>query len=94
MAKEVEELSAEIGGQKISLKSVALNTLLTVATFLISAMTAYILFTHTGDSKEVTKDLAGAMRELAQANREQNCLLIFEQKDRQANAANCKAFSR
>lgn len=95
MAEEkIEEISGEIAGQKFSLRSVALNTVLTFLTFMVSFATAYVLYNHTGESKEVTRELSMAMKELAQANREQNCLLIFEQKDRQLNAANCKMLSR
>lgn len=94
MAVENGELNAEIAGQKLSLKNVALNTIATVATLFASGLIAYMVFQHTGETKDASKELAGAMRELAMANREQNCLLIFRQEERQAQSANCKAVSR
>lgn len=76
MAEEkVEELSAEIGGQKLSLKSVALNTIVCVLTLILLAAALPYAYSHITDTKEASKELVGALKEMTQAAREQNCLI-------------------
>lgn len=89
-----EELSAEIGGQKLSLKNLPINTIATIATLIGVSLIGYMVWEHTAGTREASKELASAMRELATANREQNCLLIFKQEERQSKAADCKLLAR
>lgn len=93
-----EELNADIAGQKLSLKSQSLNTVITILTFVIVAVIAvsgYSLFvTHASDTKEASKELSLALKEITQAAREQNCLISLPQDRRQANAELCKRISR
>lgn len=89
-----QELTAEIAGQKLSLKNMALNTIATVATLIGMVLIGYIVWEHTSDAKVATKELASAMRELAQANREQNCLLRFSPEQRLSQVEFCKQISR
>ena len=98
---EVEELSGEIVGQKFSLKSVALNTLATVVTLCGVVVISVLLWQHQIDAKEAgkgfveaLKEQTVAMRESTQVGREQNCLLRFDQKERQSNAEFCRQITR
>lgn len=76
MAEEkVEELSAEIGGQKLSLKSVALNTIISAASLIAVLAAIPYGYSHIQDTKEASKELVGALKEMTQAAREQNCLI-------------------
>lgn len=93
-AQQEQELSADTAIGKFAFKGSSLNTLATVATLIVVCLIAGIGYGHTQDTKEISKDLANAMRDMAQATREQNCLLRFDQKDRQANADFCKQLSR
>ena len=98
---EVEEISGEIVGQKFSLRSVALNTLATVATLTGVVVISILLWQHQIDAKEAGKGFVEAlkeqpvaMRESTQVGREQNCLLRFDQKERQSNAEFCRQITR
>ena len=91
---EEQELSADTPLGKYAFKGTSLNTVATVLTMILVALVAYVGYGHAGDTKETNKELVAAIREMAQANREQNCLLRFDQKDRQSNADFCKQISR
>lgn len=101
MTTETGELDAEIAGQKISLKNVSINTIATVVTLIGVSLLIYVAYTHQQDSRDsqasfilVIKEQTGAIKESTSIQREQNCLLRFDQKDRQANADFCKQISR
>ena len=101
MGNEVEEISGTIAGQSFSLKSVALNTLATVATLVVVSVCAVLLYQHQTEARETKDSFAAAikeqtiaMREGTAVQREQNCLLRFDQKDRQANAEFCRQITR
>lgn len=89
-----QEVSADTAIGKFSFKGSNLNTLATVATLIVTCMIAYVVYAHAGEDKDTKKELIGAIKEMAQANREQTCMLRFEQKDRQHNADFCKQVSR
>jgi hypothetical protein len=89
-----QELTADTPLGKYAFKGSQLNTLATVATLVVVCVIAYVGYGHAADTREINRDLASAMREMAQANREQNCLLLFEQKDRPSKALECKNNSR
>jgi hypothetical protein len=99
--ERVEELSAEIGGQKLSLKSVALNTLATVATLIGVAVLIVLATQHQTEAKDQSnafvaaiKEQTTAMKEQTAVAREQNCLMRFETKDRAERAEFCKQIVR
>jgi hypothetical protein len=82
MADGVEEVNAEIAGQKISLKSLSLNTLLTLVGVIGVVALAVLTWTHLQDSKDASQAMLGAIRELTTAQKDQtvvarelNCLL-------------------
>ena len=89
-----QEVSADTAIGKFNFKGSSLNTLATVATLIVVCVIAWVVYAHAADTKDTNKELVGAIREMAQANREQNCMLRFEQKDRQSNADFCKQLSR
>lgn len=97
---DVEEVSAEIAGQKLSLKSVALNTLTTVATLIGVIVICMFLWQHQQETKEAGAAFVSALKEQTIAykegtatQREQNCLLKFKQEERQQNADFCRQIS-
>lgn len=95
MAEQAQqELSADTAIGKFAFKGSSLNTLATVATLVVACVIAYVGYGHAADTKDTNKELVGAIREMAQANREQNCLMRFDQKDRQSNADFCKQISK
>ena len=98
---EVSEVSADIAGQKISIKSIALNTLATVATLIGVVVISVLLWQHETETRETGKDFVAAlkeqtiaMKESTAVGKEQNCLLKFDQKDRLQNADFCKQITR
>ncbi len=70
------------------------NLFFTVAGTIFSALVLALLYIHMGDTREGNRDLSAAMREAAQAAREQNCLISMPQDRREANAELCKRLSR
>lgn len=89
-----DEFSADIGGQKLSLKSQSLNTIICIAILVISVLVGYALVGHTADAKESSKEFVSVMREMTQTMREGNCLNAFPPEKREANADLCKRLSR
>lgn len=98
MSEEAEagaDLAVEAFGSKINVKNVkSLNTILTLVAAGAACFCVYILTQHQVEAKEGSKDLSMALKEVAQAAREQTCIMRFEQKDRQSNADFCKQVSR
>lgn len=101
MADQQEELSAEIAGQKVSVKTLHLNTLATVATLILSALVAFALYTHSQEAKSAAQEFVSAIREQTKAvrdqttaQREQNCLISFREEDRTRQAEFCKRLSQ
>lgn len=79
---KIEQASAEIGGQKFSITGTNLNTLFTIAGFIVTALIAWVLWSHTGDSKdanrafvEAVKEQTVAMKDATVVQRELNCLM-------------------
>lgn len=94
MAGEIEEVSADTAIGKFKVSGTNVNNLLTILGFVALCVLLVLTWNHSASAMDARKDLAGAIRELAEAGREQNCLLRFEQKDRQANVEFCKRIAR
>lgn len=98
MSEEAEngaDVDLKLAGQEIRLKNVkSLNTILTLVGAIAACFAVYLLMQHQVEAKEGGKDLAAAMKEVAQAAREQTCIMRFEQKDRVQNADFCKQIAR
>jgi hypothetical protein len=70
------DVEVEIAGQKVNLKNVkSLNTLATVATLILVCVLGYAFYVHAGETKDASKDLVQALKEMTSAAREQNCLI-------------------
>ena len=91
--KETFEASSPILGN-LKVSSANLNTLFTILGFIITCLIAWVLFTHSNDTKDASKELAIAMREQTQAAREQNCLISLPQERREQNSELCKRIAR
>ena len=89
-----QELSADTAIGKFNFRGQSLNTLSTVATLIVVCLIAYVVYGHVGDTKDTNKELVGAIKEMAQASREQNCLMRFEMKERQERAEMCRTLAR
>jgi len=69
--EQVEEVSGEIAGQKFTLKSLSLNTLLTLLGVIGVVVCCVLLYTHLGDSKDANAAFVGAIKDLTAAQKEQ-----------------------
>jgi hypothetical protein len=85
--QRVEEANLEVAGQKIHLKSVALNTLLTIFVAIGVSLIGYMLFHHVAQAD-------ATLKEMVQAQRENNCLISIPEKDREYKAEFCKRITR
>jgi hypothetical protein len=94
-ASSGSDIALEVAGQKINVKNVkSLNTILTLIAAGAACFAVYLLTQHQVEAKEGGKELAGALKEVAQAAREQTCIMRFKQEDRQQNADFCKQIAR
>ena len=70
------DVDLKIAGQEVRLKNIkSLNTLATVGTFIAVVLIGYAIYVHAGESKEASKELVQALKEMTRAAREQNCLI-------------------
>ena len=89
------DVNLELAGQKVNLRNVkSLNTLATVLTLLLVILIGYIGWQHTGDTKEASKELTVALKEMTQAARESNCLMAIPMEKREASTDLCRRISR
>lgn len=89
------DVDLSIAGQSVKVRNVkSLNTVVTLLSFALLSVCAYFLWNHATDTKEAARELAASMREMAQAAREQTCIMRFEQTERQRQAEFCKTISR
>jgi hypothetical protein len=95
----VEELNLSKTG--INIKSFQMNTLLTFVGVMFSGACAAGLWFHMGDTKDASAAFVQAIREQTtalkdgtQVAREQNCLMRFDQKERQERAEFCRSIAR
>lgn len=91
-SQSLEATNPVLGSLKIS--SANLNTLFTVLGFIVTVLVAWTLFNHGNETKEASRDLVMALKDMTQAAREQNCLMAFPVDRREANADLCKRLSR
>lgn len=73
------DVELRLGGQQLNVKNVkSLNTLATIATLLIVAAVAaggYAMFSaHAAETKDASRELVTALKEMTQAVREANCI--------------------
>lgn len=95
MADENQTIEASnpvIGSLKVT--SANLNTLFTILGFVVMVLVAWVLYNHTTDAKDASKELATVMKEMTIAAREQNCLISLPQDRREQNAELCKRIAR
>ena len=88
----VEASNPLIGSLKVS--SASLNTLFTVLGFMLTCLIAFVLYNHSTETKDASKELAQALREQTQAAREQTCIISMPQERREQNSELCKRISR
>lgn len=69
-----QEDSLEVGPKGIRVQSRDLPTLLAALAVAILTASAYMLYTHTQDTRSASQELVMALRELTKGVREQNCL--------------------
>ena len=79
--------SAEARGRSV-------NLLVSVLTLLVACIAVFVLFEHKLDARAESTQLRDTLRELVTVQREANCLLAFEQKERVANIEFCKRMAR
>lgn len=70
------DVDLKVAGQEVRLKNIkSLNTLATFAILIIVSLTAYGGYLHVSETKDASRELVGALKEMTQAAREQNCLI-------------------
>lgn len=92
------DVQLKVAGQEFNVKNVkSLNTLLTFFGFAASVLILYMLWMHQQDQRDsgaafvgALKEQTTAIREGTAAQREQTCMLKFNQDERKANADWCK----
>lgn len=82
---QVEELSADIAGQKLTLKNAPINTIATVATMVLVVLCLYVLWSHQQDARDASAAFVTAIREQTSVQKEQtvvmreaNCLQSYQ----------------
>lgn len=88
----VELENSLLGKMKVSSSNI--NLLFTILGCIVGVVTAVLLYFHMLGSRQDSKEFTDAMRQNAQATREQNCLITFPQEKRESNAGLCKQMSR
>ncbi len=94
MPEQQESIDAEVAGQKLSVKVGSLNTLATVLTLIMVSLIGWILFTHSADARDGTKEHVGALKEMVTVQREANCLNSIPNDRKPDSAEFCKRISR
>lgn len=82
---KIQELDAEIAGQKFKLTGANMNTLFTVLGFVVGCLCLYALWTHTNDAREASrafveavKEQTAALKDQTATLRESNCLAVIK----------------
>lgn len=89
------DVDLSIAGQRINLKNVkSLNTLATVATLILVCVLGYAFYSHAGETRDASKDLVGALKEMTQAAREQNCLISMPIEQRARDPEICRRLAK
>lgn len=91
------DLGLKVAGQEVNIRNVkSLNTIATVTTLLLVCVAitgGYLMFTaHAAETKDASKELVQALREMTTAAREQNCLISMPMDRRDPEL--CKRLSR
>lgn len=89
-----EQIDADVAGQKVSIKTNSLNTLATVLTLIMVSVIGYIMFTHSADARDGTKELIGTLKDVVTVQRESNCLASIPNDRKPDGAEFCKRISR
>lgn len=101
MSEETDgaDVDLSLAGQRLNIKNVkSLNTLATIATLiLLSAGLAggyLMLSAHAAETKDASKELVSALKEMTQAAREQNCLISMPIEQRARDPELCRRLAR
>ena len=93
-----QELEVSKGDAKIKIRG---SDWLSLAGVAVGVLMVYMLFEHKTDARDASKQFEGvvkemviAQKEMVYAQREQNCLLRFEQKDRTDRSEFCARVSK
>lgn len=101
MSGVTEEVTAKIAGQEISVKSMHLNTLATVASLMMIAVLLFMVFNHMQDAREANAHFTSAVKEFTTVSREQTgamreytCMARTDFQDKNAQAEYCRRLGR
>ncbi len=91
------DLSVKVAGQEVNVRNVkSLNTLATITTLIAVCVGGFAIYTivaaHAAETKDASRELVQALKEMTQTAREQNCLISMPQDRRDAEL--CKRISR
>jgi len=93
-----EEIAAKLPFGSFHVKGV---DIVGIGTFVVVGIIAYALWNHKDEARDIganfsaaVKEMTAAQVQMVQAQREQNCLLIYPQDKREAAYETCKRVSR
>lgn len=91
---EGTEVSAETAIGNFKLSGAGVNTIATFITLVLVALLCILLYQHIGQADKRDEGLSKAFQEMAQAQREQNCLISIPEAQREAKADFCKRITK
>jgi hypothetical protein len=96
-----EQTEVEVSRDGVKVRGRDVTLFILVAMAIGVGVLLYMLHAHGKDAREgasatvgAFKELTNAIKDSTSAQKEQTCMLRFEQKDRQANAEFCRNISR
>lgn len=95
-AQQQSESALELDARNLTAKirSTSLNTIATVVTLIIVCVSGVFLYQHIAHSQARDETIAKAFNVMAQAQREQNCLIAIPEAQREGKAEFCKRITQ
>ena len=89
------DVELNVAGQKMNFRNIkSLNTLATIATLVIVCVLGYAIYMHASDTRDASKELVSALKEMTQVAREQNCLISMTIEERRRDPERCRRIAR
>ena len=95
MSEQNQELEVSAGNKRLKLRGSDLLTSV-IGMIVVSGLTLtiYILITHKSDTTEILKEMVATAKESVVAQKEMNCLSLFQIDQREKHVEMCKRMSK
>lgn len=90
-AQEQSEIELAAGDKRLKIRS---SDMIGAGTFVVVCLLGYAFYLHSMDTKETNQLLISVLKDMAQAQREQNCLIALPQDRRERESEFCKRVTR